>query len=94
MKIAIAPLNPAVPRQQSRLQSQRPQSQQQLERPGIRPSTNSTPTVGSGPQRTYLDIRSAGLNVAYPPRPVPGSVADLDIIMDHCDFSHNKVCSV
>lgn len=30
-------------------------------------------------------------NLAYPPRPVPGSVADLDVIMDHCDFSQGKV---
>ena len=30
-------------------------------------------------------------NVAYPPRPVPGSAADLDIVMDNCDFSENKV---
>ncbi|KAI6162101.1 hypothetical protein EDD17DRAFT_1508393 [Pisolithus thermaeus] len=29
-------------------------------------------------------------SIAYPPRPVPGSVADLDSVMDHCDFSQNK----
>lgn len=30
-------------------------------------------------------------NVAYPPRPVPGSVADMDVIMKHCNFSAHKV---
>lgn len=94
IKITIPPFNPAVPRKQIPPQSQRSSQQQQLQRPGLTgvgPSTNSTPTIGSGPRRTYIDIRSAGLGVAYPPRPVAGSVADLDIIMDHCDFSLNKV---
>lgn len=51
-----------------------------------------TDTVGTGPKRVYLDMQSAPRNVAYPPRPVPGSVADLDVIMEHCDFSQQKVC--
>ncbi|KZP16846.1 glycosyltransferase family 32 protein [Athelia psychrophila] len=46
--------------------------------------------VGIGPKRVYLDIQSSLNNVAYPPRPVPGSVADLDVIMEHCDFSQQK----
>lgn len=50
-----------------------------------------TDTHGIGSRRVYLDIRASPPNVAYPPRPVPGSVADLDIVMDHCDFSHGKV---
>ncbi|THU97646.1 glycosyltransferase family 32 protein [Dendrothele bispora CBS 962.96] len=49
-----------------------------------------TDTLGVGPKRVYLDIQSASPNVAYPPRPVPGSVADMDIIMDNCDFSTGK----
>ncbi|KAF7347924.1 Glycosyltransferase family 32 protein [Mycena venus] len=52
------------------------------------PST--TTTRGVGPRRVYLDIQSQPPNVAYPPRPVPGSVADLDIVMEHCDFSEKK----
>lgn len=48
-------------------------------------------TNGVGPSRVYLDIQSTRPNVAYPPRPVADSVADLDIIMEHCDFSANKV---
>ncbi|EGO05214.1 hypothetical protein SERLA73DRAFT_164766 [Serpula lacrymans var. lacrymans S7.3] len=49
-----------------------------------------TTTRGDGPRRVYLDVQSQPPNVAYPPRPVPGSVADLDVIMEHCDFSENK----
>ncbi|KAJ7293474.1 glycosyltransferase family 32 protein [Mycena rebaudengoi] len=52
------------------------------------PSTTST--RGIGPRRIYLDIQSQPPNVAYPPRPVPGSVSDLDIVMMHCDFSDKK----
>ncbi|KAI0343679.1 glycosyltransferase family 32 protein [Trametopsis cervina] len=50
----------------------------------------ATDTDGIGPKRVYLDLTNRPPNVAYPPRPVPGSVADLDIIMEHCDFSENK----
>ncbi|KAI0687426.1 hypothetical protein BC835DRAFT_404522 [Cytidiella melzeri] len=50
----------------------------------------ATDTNGVGPKRVYLDLRSHPPNVAYPPRPVPGSVADLDVIMEHCNFSTNK----
>ena len=50
-----------------------------------------TNTVGIGAKRVYLDIQAKPPNVAYPPRPMPGSVADMDVVMDHCDFSQNKV---
>lgn len=50
-----------------------------------------TTTRGIGSKRVYLDIQAHPPNVAYPPRPVPGSVIDLDVIMDNCDFSQNKV---
>ena len=46
---------------------------------------------GVGPKRVYLDIQSQPPSVAYPPRPVPGSVADLDHVMKHCDFGTGKV---
>ncbi|KAF8070135.1 hypothetical protein FPV67DRAFT_1486354 [Lyophyllum atratum] len=49
------------------------------------PGAHANSTRGIGPKRTYLDIKAQRPNVAYPPRPVPGSVADLDVIMDHCD---------
>ncbi|CAK5278359.1 unnamed protein product [Mycena citricolor] len=58
------------------------------------PTTGSlsadTDTIGHGPKRTYLSPQSVPPHVAYPPRPVPGSVADLDVIMKHCDFSQGK----
>ncbi|KAG6903772.1 hypothetical protein DXG01_015041, partial [Tephrocybe rancida] len=47
-------------------------------------------TRGVGPDRTYLEVKHKPGNTAYPPRPIPGSVADLDIIMDNCDFSEKK----
>ncbi|KZS96140.1 hypothetical protein SISNIDRAFT_473521 [Sistotremastrum niveocremeum HHB9708] len=47
-------------------------------------------SIGIGPKRVYLDIQSQPPHVAYPPRPIPGSVADLDVVMDHCDFSTGK----
>ncbi|KAF8078730.1 glycosyltransferase family 32 protein [Lyophyllum atratum] len=66
--------------------------------PGIPPRRDPTrgplgfanSTRGIGPKRTYLDIKPKSRDTAYPPRPVPGSVADLDVIMDHCDFSEKK----
>ncbi|KAF5375153.1 hypothetical protein D9758_000383 [Tetrapyrgos nigripes] len=53
-------------------------------------SPNSLPTNGFGPKRIYLDIQSEYDNIAYPPRPVSGSIADFDIVMEHCDFSQRK----
>ncbi|KAF9244600.1 hypothetical protein BU15DRAFT_59364 [Melanogaster broomeanus] len=55
---------------------------------------DTTTTRGDGRRRVYLDIQSQPPNVAYPPRPVPGSVADLDIIMEQCDFSQNKASNI
>ena len=65
--------------------------------PVIKPSRYRQPvevvteSTGIGPKRVYLDIQSHAPDVAYPPRPVPGSVADLDHIMSHCDFGQGKV---
>jgi len=47
-------------------------------------------TIGTGPARSYLDLEAQPPHVAYPPRPVAGSIADLDIVMDHCDFGRSK----
>lgn len=49
---------------------------------------------GVGHKRVYLDIQSRAPSVAYPPRPQLGSVADLDILMEHCDFNTKKVMSL
>jgi DDB1- and CUL4-associated factor 13 len=53
----------------------------------------ATDTLGLGPKRAYPEIQRDPKNVAYPPRPIPGSVADMDVIMDNCDFQTDKVCS-
>lgn len=29
--------------------------------------------------------------LSYPPRPIPGSIADLELILDHCNFANGKV---
>ncbi|KAI9512833.1 glycosyltransferase family 32 protein [Russula earlei] len=55
------------------------------------PGAAVSETKGHGPKRIYLDLQARPPNVAYPPRPVPGSVADLDIIMDLCEFPSNYV---
>ncbi|KAF8647953.1 hypothetical protein AX16_006485 [Volvariella volvacea WC 439] len=76
--LRIPPNNPALP----------PRAQE-----GVALSFDGRPassTRGVGAKRVYLDIQAQPPNVAYPPRPVPGSVADLDIVMEHCDFSEKK----
>jgi WD repeat and SOF domain-containing protein 1 len=72
----VPPLNPALPpRKVAKIPSRfRP------------PGAAVAETTGHGPKRVYLDIQARPPDVAYPPRPVPGSVADLDIIMDLCEF--------
>ncbi|KAJ6621628.1 hypothetical protein B0H10DRAFT_2162996 [Mycena sp. CBHHK59/15] len=72
--------NPALPPRRTALPSRF--------RAPVGPST--TTTHGVGPRRVYLDIQSQPPNVAYPPRPVPGSIGDLDVVMEHCDFSEKK----
>ncbi|KAK9898128.1 hypothetical protein P389DRAFT_65986 [Cystobasidium minutum MCA 4210] len=50
----------------------------------------------SGPARHYLNITNTEaqshppLPISHPPRPAPGSVIDLDIVMDHCDFTTGR----
>jgi hypothetical protein len=74
--MTVSPLNPALPpRKVAKIPSRfRP------------PGAAVGETTGHGPKRVYLDIQARPPDVAYPPRPVPGSVADLDIIMDLCEF--------
>ncbi|KAF7306823.1 Pyruvate kinase [Mycena indigotica] len=52
------------------------------------PGSMGTVIRGVGAKRVYLDPQSK--NVAFPPRPIAGSLADLDIVMEHCDFSSKK----
>ncbi|KAG2369426.1 hypothetical protein BDR07DRAFT_1347994 [Suillus spraguei] len=79
--LSFPPLNPALPPRKV------PTIPSRFRPP---PGPVATTTRGDGPRRVYLDVQSLPPNVAYPPRPVPGSVVDLDIIMDHCDFSQGK----
>ncbi|TIC15824.1 hypothetical protein E3Q08_03104 [Wallemia mellicola] len=44
--------------------------------------------VPLGPERYYYHRDSHGS--AYPPRPIPYSTIDLDVVMEHCDFSTDK----
>ncbi|EUC65307.1 glycosyltransferase family 32 protein [Rhizoctonia solani AG-3 Rhs1AP] len=46
--------------------------------------------VGTGPGRRYATIKSQPPNTHIPLRPPPGGMADLDVIMDHCDFATHK----
>lgn len=43
-------------------------------------------TIGTGPTRVYFAPQAPPRNLAYPPRPEPGSMADLDKITQYCDF--------
>ncbi|TFK41273.1 hypothetical protein BDQ12DRAFT_626622 [Crucibulum laeve] len=80
LRLKTTPVNPALPPQRSPLS------------PSLTPQAGryAASTRGVGPKRVYLDIQSHPPNVAYPPRPVPGSIADLDVVMEHCDFSEKK----
>ena len=47
-----------------------------------------------GPQRTYHIVQRLPQDLdklSYPPRPISGSIADLDIIRDQCSFANGKV---
>lgn len=53
-------------------------------------SDGDASTVGTGARRVYVTPKVPLDNLAYPPRPVLGSAADLDIVMQHCDHSLGK----
>ncbi|KAH9947931.1 hypothetical protein B0H21DRAFT_736177 [Amylocystis lapponica] len=78
LALSYPPRNPALPARKSATIPSR-----------FRPPT-VTNSQGIGSKRVYLDIQSRPPHVAYPPRPVLGSVADLDVVMEHCDFSTNQ----
>lgn len=81
IQLKDVPPNPSLPPRKTQIPS-----------PLTQPATEYvTTTHGTGPERIYLDIQSQFPSVAYPPRPIPGSIADLDIVMEHCEFSKNKV---
>ena len=53
----------------------------------------ATITRGTGAPRTYFDLRSTPAGAGFPPRPIPGSIVDFDIVMQHCAFERHKVCT-
>lgn len=51
--------------------------------------------TGAGPERTYANLSVIDPDAfAWPKRPAPGSAADLDVLLDHCDFSRGLVSRV
>lgn len=41
-------------------------------------------------QNNSEDARKPHASTGFPPRPVPGSIADLDLLLERCDFSTNQ----
>lgn len=58
--------------------------------------TTTTPKsqlVGIGPERNFLTTwDSVDAHPGFPPRPVPGSIMDLDLVDERCNFGTGKVC--
>ncbi|KAF7292878.1 hypothetical protein MIND_01186800 [Mycena indigotica] len=82
--IVEPPVNPAIPPKSRTITPSR-------YRPASPDAANAdTDTLGVGPKRKYPNIHSTPPHVSFPPRPIPGSIADLDVIMKHCDFSQGK----
>lgn len=48
-------------------------------------------TLGNGPRRVYQDIAISAVALEFPPRPAHGSIADFDVIMNHCDYDKHQV---
>ncbi|EIW64317.1 uncharacterized protein TRAVEDRAFT_138986 [Trametes versicolor FP-101664 SS1] len=73
-----APSNPALP------------SSAALKYPTASDGGVVTYTVGTGAERIYPEVKNRQPEFGHPPRPIPGSVADLDIILENCDFETGK----
>lgn len=80
IRLGVQPLNPGIP----------PAKYQRKSATSL--GYRSPSTIGTGSKRNYINIEAQSPNIAYPPRVPPGSVADLDVIMENCDFSQQKVC--
>ncbi|KAL1410030.1 hypothetical protein Q8F55_004032 [Vanrija albida] len=84
-------INPVVPASllSGRQPADKPAALQQARLQQAAPSNHKL--VGKGPERTYLSPWDTVLeNPGFPPRPLPGSTVDLDIILQKCDFGTNK----
>ncbi|KAI9060592.1 hypothetical protein FKP32DRAFT_1595337 [Trametes sanguinea] len=49
-----------------------------------------TYTIGTGAERIYPEVKNRPPEFGHPPRPIPGSIIDLDIVFENCDFSSGK----
>ncbi|KAG8947721.1 hypothetical protein FRC04_010495 [Tulasnella sp. 424] len=83
IRLAIPPVNPGIP--PGKHQRKPKKSDRTYAIPERTPST-----IGIGSRREYINITAHPPNIAYPPRVPTGSVADLDVIMENCDFSQQK----
>lgn len=53
------------------------------------PSSRRQTVAATGPIRTYLNMSDSAIDPSslFPPRPVPRSAIDMDMVMEYCDFS-------
>ena len=79
IRMAIQPYNPGLPPAQHELPHHKP----------LIPESPST--IGTGSKRRYIDLQVRHPNSTFPQRVPQGASADLDMIMDNCDFSKGKV---
>ncbi|WWC65185.1 uncharacterized protein I303_107799 [Kwoniella dejecticola CBS 10117] len=55
------------------------------------PSQPKINLIGQGPERSYLNAWDTRENQpGFAPRPAPGTVLDLDLVLEKCDFGTNK----
>lgn len=48
--------------------------------------------VGTGPERRFITTwDKVDAHPGFPPRPSPGSIMDLDLVDERCNFGANKV---
>ncbi|TBU45217.1 hypothetical protein BD309DRAFT_956637 [Dichomitus squalens] len=78
MAFTAPPKNPALPASVS------------LKPPAFREGSVVQYTIGTGAERIYPEVRNRPPDPWHPPRPIPGSIADLDKILEQCDFSAGK----
>ncbi|KAK8850539.1 hypothetical protein IAR55_004457 [Kwoniella newhampshirensis] len=55
------------------------------------PGATKIHLVGEGPERSFLSVwDSRESQPGFPARPMPGSILDLDLVLDKCDFGAGK----
>ncbi|KAG8972056.1 hypothetical protein FRB90_010305, partial [Tulasnella sp. 427] len=83
IRMVVQPFNPAVP--PLKYQRSDPQA---LRTSAVRQQGPSS--IGVGSRREYLNVSAEPPILAYPPRVPPGSVADLDLLYEHCAIDTGK----